>query len=139
VPVPRLTSPRRRGSSGGLYTATLLFEHWIAVDGQPGIRRTCEERLILLQARSARLALREAKAQARASQWRSRNSYGSPWHFRFVGVLDLVHLGMECEPNEVWYGIKELVRPMERRRALVPPEHKLSAIRNERDARKGGV
>jgi hypothetical protein len=92
--------------------------------------------MILIEARSARRALREAKAQARASQWRSKNAHGNPWHFRFVGVLDLLHLGIACAPNEVWYGIRTLVRPMERRTALVPPEQKLNAIRNEQGERK---
>jgi hypothetical protein len=137
VPIPRLTPPRQRRGKGGLYSAKLLFEHWITANGQPAVRRTCEERLILLQATSARLALREAKAQARASQWRSRNSHGNPWHFRFIGVLDLLHLGIECQPNEVWYDIKERVTPMERRRTLVPPERCLNAIRNELAAQRG--
>jgi hypothetical protein len=53
-------------------------------------------------------------------------------HFRFVGVLDLCHLGVECEPNEVWYSIGQRLRPMERRRALVPKAAQLSAIRNEK-------
>jgi hypothetical protein len=39
---------------------------------------------------------------------------------------------MECQPNEVWYDIREYVRPMERRKAILPLEANLNAIRNER-------
>ena len=132
VPVPRLTPPDKRASVGGLYSAKLLFEFWMLVDGRPGVRRICKERLILLEAASACLALKEAKRQARASQYRSRNSDKNPVHFRFVGVLDLLHLGIECQPNEVWYDIRDYVRPMERRKAILPLEASLNAIRNEK-------
>jgi hypothetical protein len=53
-------------------------------------------------------------------------------HFRFVGVLDLCHLGVECQPNEVWYAIGHRLRPMERRRSIIPSVSRLSAVRNER-------
>jgi hypothetical protein len=46
-------------------------------------------------------------------------------------VLDLLHLGVECEPNEVWYTIRQRVRPMERRSSLIPRSEKLNAIREE--------
>lgn len=132
APLPRLTPPDKRTWVGGLYSAKVLFEFWILVDGHPGVRRICEERLILIEAESARLALKEAKRQARASQYRYRNSDKNPVHFRFVGVLDLLHIGAECQPNEVWYEIRDYVRPMERRKAILPLESELNAIRNER-------
>src|SRR5258708_6969659 len=53
APLPRLTPPDQRGEIGGLYSAKLLFEFWIQVNGRPGVRRICEERLILLEAASA--------------------------------------------------------------------------------------
>jgi hypothetical protein len=51
--------------------------------------------------------------------------------FEFIGVVDLVHLGLEVERNEVWYGIKEMLLPMERRNKIIPREADLSAIRFE--------
>ena len=131
VLVPRLTKPSGRGSIGGLYAAKLLFEFRVIVDGVPGARRLCEERLILLQAPRAREALHEAKRQARRSQHRYRNSDNSPVLFQFVGVMDLLHLGVECEPNEVWYSIGERMRPMERRQEILPKESELQALREE--------
>ena len=132
VHVPRLIPPRRRSAVGGVYAATLLFEFLVKVGGQAGARRLCEQRTILVEAKSGLLALKDAKRQGQASQYRYRNGDGNPVHFRFVGVLDLLHLGVECQPNEVWYSIKEYVRPTERRKAILPRERDLSAIRNER-------
>jgi hypothetical protein len=53
-------------------------------------------------------------------------------HFEFVGVLDLLELGVECDADEVWYDIVERVRPMERRHAILPKENDLSALRRAR-------
>ena len=129
--VPRLTNPSERSAVGGLYSAKLLFEFCVFVRGRPRNRRLCEERLILLSAPTARSAFREATKQGTASASRYRNGDGNPVHFRFVGVLDLCHLGVECEPNEVWYAIGERLRPMERKAKLIPKPLELSAIRNE--------
>src|SRR5581483_12146726 len=53
---PQLTAPDKRPVIGGLYSAKLLFEFCVFVQGVPSDRRLCEERLILLAATSAREA-----------------------------------------------------------------------------------
>jgi hypothetical protein len=100
------------------------------VDGSPGVRRTCEERIITFSASNGRAALREAKRRGRAAQHRYKNSDGNPVHFEFVGVLELLRLDPACESDEVWYEITERVRSSERRASIIPPESRLSAIRN---------
>jgi hypothetical protein len=47
-----------------------------------------------------------------------------------------MHLGIECEPEEVWYDILRMIRPMERRAQLIPRERDLNAIGLEAPARK---
>ena len=131
-PAPQLTPPAGRGLFGGLYSAKLLFEFAVLVGGKPGARRLCEERLILLEAADARSAVREAKRQGRSAQYRYRNGDRNRVLFRFVGILDLVHLGVECQQNEVWYDITERLRPMERRQTILPAEAQLSAVKSER-------
>jgi hypothetical protein len=121
---------RRMAEVGGVYAAKLLFEFLIVANGKPGVRRVCEERLVLISAPNARSALRAARQEGRASEYRSANG-GSPLHFRFVGVLDLLRLGAECQANEVWYDIVQRVRPMERRSAIIPAASMLNAIREE--------
>lgn len=100
------------------------------VDGSPGIRRLCEERIITYSAADGRAALREAKRRGRAAQHRYKNTDGNPVYFEFVGVLELLRLDPACEPDEVWYDITERVRPRERRTSIIPPESRLSVIRN---------
>ncbi len=64
------------------------------------------------------------------AQLKYKNSDGNAVHFEFVGVMDLLELGLECEPDEVWYDIRDRLLPMERRDRLLPPEHKLNAMRS---------
>lgn len=114
------------------YSAKLLFQFRVITNGTSNKRRTCEERIILLKCGSAKDALHEAKKFGRNAQYFYKNDAGGTIHFEFVGVLDLQHLGIECEENEVWYDITEALTPMERRDKLIPPEGKLSAIVWER-------
>ncbi|MGO4774396.1 hypothetical protein AB4084_02530, partial [Lysobacter sp. 2RAB21] len=57
------------------------------------------------------------------------NSDGNPVFFEFVGVMDLLGLGVECDDDEVWYDIVVRKQPMERAAQLLPDESELSAIR----------
>jgi hypothetical protein len=51
-------------------------------------------------------------------------------HFEFVGVMELLCLESVCDADEVWYEMRERLRPMERRAQIIPPESRLHAIRN---------
>ena len=108
------------------YSAKLLFQFRVVTGGIANKRRTCEERIILLKCFSANEALKQAKQFGRRAQHAYTNDTGGAVHFEFVGVPDLQHLGIECVENEVWYGITELVMPMERSGKLIPPASKLS-------------
>jgi hypothetical protein len=121
---------KKKSRTGGRYAAKLLFQYRVMVDGLPGKRRTCEERIITIPSRDGRAALGEAKRQGRAAQHNYKNSDGNSVHFEFVGVMELLRLDTVCEPNEVWYDITERLRPMERRASVLPLERSLSAIRN---------
>ena len=112
------------------YAAKLLFQWRVMVDGSSGKRRLCEERIISFQSTHGRTALREARRRGRAAQHSFTNSDGNWVHFEFVGTIELLCLGPECEADEVWYEITERIRPMERRAKLIPPESRLHAIRN---------
>jgi len=113
------------------YAAKLLFQYRVVVGTEEGKRRICEERIVLILAPSARQALILAKRNGKAGQHSYRNDEGNRVHFEFIGVMELLHLGLECEPDEVWYEIIQRVRPRERKNRLVPPEPKLQAIRCE--------
>ncbi len=124
------TPPKEAPQEARRYSARLLFQFRVVVDGDSGKRRLCEERIIVFTAANARAALREAKKRGRKANFSSKEAGHNPWHFEFVGVLDLLYLGPECEEGEVWYDIVERLTPMERRASLIPPEEKLNAILN---------
>lgn len=113
------------------YAAKLLFQFRVVVDGESNKRRTCEERIILLDAASGKDALRMAKLAGKNEEHSYKNDEGNPVYFEFVGVKDLLDLGPECRENEVWYEIKSYLNPMERKSKLLIPEKELSAIKNE--------
>jgi hypothetical protein len=110
------------------YAAKLLFQFRVVTDGAANKRRTCEERIIQFKAPTVKDALRYAKRYGRDEQHSYKNNSGGKVYFEFVGVMELLHLGAECEPNEVWYEIIELLKPMERRRRFLPPEAQLNAV-----------
>lgn len=114
------------------YAAMLLFQFRVVSNGKSNQRRTCEKRLIGFKAKDARTALRYAKLRGREAECSYRNTDGGTVHFEFVGLQDLLHLGSECDRDEVWYDIVELVQPMERRGRLIPPEAELQALAEDR-------
>jgi hypothetical protein len=118
------------------YAAKLLFQFRVAFDGTLGIVRTVEERTILISARSAQLALKKALRYGRDGRVSYENNDGNRVLVEFVGVRDLMHLGPECDAATVWYEIRTMRRPLERRRQLIPQPAKLSAIRLEKNARR---
>lgn len=126
----------------GRYAAKLLFQFRVTTAAGDGKRRTCEERIVLIEASTARKALAQAKRRGKLAQHDYANSEGNAVHFEFVGVLELKGLGVECEDDEVWYDITERLSPMERKAEIIPPDSQLCAIRNESvkpaGARPGG-
>jgi Domain of unknown function (DUF4288) len=112
------------------YSAKLLFQFRVMVDGSAGKRRICEERIITLRAQNAKAALQAAKKSARSAEHTYKNNEGNRVHFEFIGVLELLCLDPACDANEVWYEIVDRIEPMERKSKLIPAESKLNAIRN---------
>ena len=104
------------------YAAKLLFQYRVSeITGQ----RICEESIIHVEARSKREALKKAKARGKDRRRSYDNADGNRVYFEFVGILDLISLGIECEPDEVWYDIYRRVNPMERREKILPKEKDL--------------
>ena len=113
------------------FAAKLLFQYRVVADGQSNVMRTCEERIVLFEASTARAALKLAKKHGNDAQHRYENGEGGFVHFEFVGVMDLLHLGAECEEGEVWYEISRRKLPKERAGTILPKEAELNAVRHE--------
>lgn len=121
----------RRMTDTSRFAAKLLFQYRV---GKPANSkfRICEERIVVLRKNTPESALSEANRIGESSQTDFLNDEGETVAIEFVGVLDLMNLGLESEPNEVWYEIKTMLRPVERRKKLIPPKEKLSAFRIDR-------
>jgi len=113
------------------YSAMLLFQFRVDLGEDSGKRRICEERIVLIEARSAKSALAKAKRKGQRAKYDYENDEGNRVYFEFIGVMDLLCLGGECDADEVWYDIYERLSPMERRDVFIPPENELNAFRNE--------
>ena len=107
------------------YVARLLFQFRVDIQGDSGKRRICEDRMIQLYAPSVKAALKIAKQRGRTSRYSYKNDEGNQVCFEFVGVMDLRNLGIECEPDEVWYDICQLLTPMERKSHFIPSDKHL--------------
>ncbi len=118
------------------FSAKLLFQYMVTVDGNPGKRRICEERIVSFKAKTAAHALRAAKSKGKKSQHRGRNEEGHDVFFEFLGVMELLHLGPECGTDETWYDVKEYLLPKERRDRLIPAERELQAIQEFQSRRR---
>jgi Domain of unknown function (DUF4288) len=118
------------------YAAKLLFQFRVVVNNRSGKRRFCEERIIVLMASHTKSALALAKQRGIQCEYSYDNDEGNHVYFEFIGLLDLIELGIECSDDEVWYEIKEKILPSERRDKLLPPETKLNAIWHENNATK---
>jgi hypothetical protein len=118
----------RKSKKGERYSAKLLFQYRVVVGGKSNVMRTCEERMIVLHARNAQAALASAKRSGKLAEFKYDNDDSNPVYFEFVGILDLLCLGVECREDEVWYDIKVIKQPKERRKLVLPNESKLNAI-----------
>jgi uncharacterized protein DUF4288 len=126
--LPTKSLARRQIQRSARYAAKLLFQFRV-VSAKPAVRRLCEERIIVFRAKGRAAALAEAKRRGRVGEHAYRNNLGQPVYFELVGILDLLELGSEYRQDEVWYDLVERVRPMERRREIVPSEASLRAMR----------
>jgi len=115
------------------YSAKMLFQFRADLgEGRSNVMRLCEERIIVIPAKDASSALRKAKAYGKKAELKFEGSETSyPNYFEFVGITDLLELGIETEPEEVWYDIVTMKQPYERRDKLIPKESQLNAIFQE--------
>jgi len=120
------------------YAAKLLFQFRIVTSGRANKIRDIEERIITCAQDTAELAFKFSEGYGRKSEYSYKNDAGGKVFFEFIGIVDLVHLGNETTKEEVWYDIRRALKPMERRKALVPTKHDLSAFKVVRHDKSNG-
>jgi hypothetical protein len=72
-----------------------------------------------------------------------------PSDYQFVGILELMELGIEAEEHEVWWDLYRRLLPLERSSKILPREDELRVFvdyepstarkRKRRQARGGGT
>ncbi len=103
------------------YSAKLLFDwHPDPITGSR-VTRLSEERIVVFPARSPGGSVKRAKRLGKQAELR----YDSGHRLRFVGILQLMELGVECAEEEVWWEFRRRRRAKERARTLVPAENSL--------------
>jgi hypothetical protein len=108
------------------FSAKLLFQFKVCyAKGGCNKRRLCEERIISYEAEDARAALAHAKKYGKSAQYDYKNGRNDTVRVELVGLQDLLKLGLEAGPDEVWYDIIERLLPDERRSKFIPTDKKL--------------
>lgn len=128
----RKTTSKLLQGADRLFGAKLLFQWRVVENGKAKRRRLCEERVVLLRARSPQAALAKAKRYGAKESFKDpqRRPNGRKVFFEFVGVVDLDDMLTDFteHPTEVWYELHERLLPMERRKALLVPENRMRAV-----------
>ena len=75
------------------FTALLLFQWRVVVNGNSGVRRTCEQRMLCFKSLSARAALSDAKKRGKESEFNCLNTDGNRVHFEFMNQLTAIQFG----------------------------------------------
>lgn len=112
------------------YAAKALFQ--FRFEGEPDVCfRETEERIFLVEERDAKLAFDEAVRKCVEAQFSAVNNAGVRFFFEFIGVVELMHLGDEAG-DSVWYEIRKMKNPMERRAVLTKEFSETAAAEYER-------
>ena len=106
------------------FAAKLLFQYRVVINGISNTMRDVEERIVVVDASSVQVALRKAKRRAKSSETTYQNDDGNAVLIEFIGIMDFLELGVECDDGDVWYEIRTLREPMERKAKFIPPESK---------------
>jgi hypothetical protein len=112
------------------YAAKLLFD-WNP-DPVTGSRdtRLFEERIVVFNARSARGALAAAKRLGRQSELR----YDSGLRLRFVGLMQVMELGVECAEGEVWWEFSRRRMTIAQAKARLPADRSLYVFTDDQSS-----
>jgi hypothetical protein len=90
------------------YAANLLLEY--DVDEAPSQRPLCERRIVLIEARGPREAIRRAKQLGKRAENSYRNADGQTFRVKFVGLIDVISLE-HSEESEAYYSMRRTSHP----------------------------
>lgn len=97
------------------FSVKLLFQFRIDTKKDQAKMRTCEERIVIFEVTDKATLIDKAIQRGKSTEFDFLNDDGDVVYFEFIGIVDICHLGVEVENDEVWYDIKTLLTPMERK------------------------
>ena len=124
-PLDGARAPQRLSTHMRRFSAKLLFQFRPARPSDRSSMALCEERIVTFGANSPRAALANAKQIARRASYSFPVVGGGRVNFELVGILELMELGVETVPGEVWWDLYHKRLPGRRRSSLIPPERSL--------------
>jgi len=107
------------------YSVKLLFQFRVLITNCDSKFRTCEERIILFTIDNKKDIIEIAHKRGYEEEFNYINDDGNKVFYEFIGIVDICHLGIETNNDEVWYDIKTLLTPMERKEKILPSIEKL--------------
>ena len=107
------------------YSVKLLFQFRVSIINCDSKFRTCEEKIILFFIKNKKDIIKIANKRGYEEEFDYVNDDGNKVFYEFIGIVDICHLGIESNDDEVWYDIKTLLTPMERKEKILPSIEKL--------------
>jgi len=90
--------------------------------------RRCEEKTLIFTIKNSEDIISLSIESAKKLEFNYINNCNKKVFFEYIGILDICHLGIEIEDNEVWYNIKTMLTPMERKDKILPNINQLKRI-----------
>lgn len=117
------------------YSAKMLFQFRVEVNSVSAKFRTVEERVCVTRASDSYIAHSFFNELGLKDEFSYVNDEGNRVFFEFIGIMEMIRLGIESEENEVWYDIRTRKLPMENRHKLVPKASELQAMKEDEQKR----
>lgn len=115
------------------YSAKLLFQFRVERNKISIKKRLCEEKIILVNASNANEAYNSISRTGKTLQHNYKNSFGEKVFYELVGIIEILKIDESFDKNEVWYELKRMLLPKERKNKIIPNKRQLSAFLSEKN------
>lgn len=107
------------------YSVKLMFQFRVVIDNSSNKRRMVEEKIVVFRAQNENDLLIKANKRGKEDEYSYTNDDGNKVYYEFIGILDAMEHGIECEKDEVWFEFKDMLNPSERKKDLLPTKSQL--------------
>ncbi|HIE45331.1 MAG TPA: DUF4288 domain-containing protein [Flavobacteriaceae bacterium] len=103
------------------YAIKFLFQFRV-VSTEECKMRTTEEKIVLfhINSKDNNNFFEIANKRAKEDEFNYLNDDNNMVYYEYIGIVDICHLGIEVDDDVLWYDIKTLLTPMERKNKILP-------------------